>query len=135
MKQALALASLALVLAGCQLPPERNPRPLPDDSGPLPYADLLTRARAQATVATEAFYVNCWAEVEDAARGLEQTARFLQKAEDVPPTHKDTLPKLTSALARDSAKLKEAAIMRNIDDTTVIMRRINLTIREMRLSP
>src|SRR5947199_10490123 len=86
------LGLLLLTLAGCQLPPERlPPPPLPDTSGPLPYAELLTRARLQATAATEACYLDRWADLDDMARGLEQTARFLPKATEVPAKHKDRL--------------------------------------------
>ena len=48
---------LCLVLfAGCQLPPEQVPlKPLPED-GPLQaYADIVNRARVQASAANEAF--------------------------------------------------------------------------------
>ena len=83
MKRFLLTGALLLSLSACQLPPERVPlQRLPENGPPLPYAELLTRARAQATVATEAFYVNRWADLEDAAAGLEQTARFLKVSEE-----------------------------------------------------
>jgi hypothetical protein len=134
MKRTLLLASL-LVLAGCQLPEDRLPRPLPDDAPPMAYAELLTRARAQARVATEAFYVDKWAELEDAARGLEQTARFLPKAVDVPPSHKDLIPKVSTDLSKQAGKLREAALAKNEKDTTEILKQVNLKVRELRLAP
>lgn len=133
MKRTLLLASL--LVFGCQLPPERLPRPLPDDAPPLTYAELLTRARTQATVATEAFYVDKWAEVEDAARGLEQTAKFLVKSEDVPPTHKERLPRVSSELSKVAVRLREAALMKNVKDTNEVLQQVNLTVRELRLAP
>jgi hypothetical protein len=132
MKRILLLASL--LMFGCQLPPERLPRQLPDDSPPLAYAELLTRARAQASVATEAFYVDKWAELEDAARGLDQTAKFLVKSTDVPPSHKDRLPQVSSELREEAAKLREAALTKNVKDTTELLKQVNLTVRELRLA-
>jgi hypothetical protein len=135
MKRTLLLASLTVLLIGCQLPPERLPRALPDDSAPLPYAEMLTRARAQARVAYEALFVDNWPDVEDAARGLEQTAKFLLKADDVPPNHRAMLPRVCANLASDGAKLREAALAKNAKESTAILQRINLTVREMRLDP
>ncbi len=125
---------MLLFIAGCQMPAERLPRPLPDDSGPLPYAELLTRARAQAKVMLESFYVDKWADLEDAARGLEQTARFLERAEDVPDTHRESLPALCASLSKNSAKLREAAAVKNVDDVNKLMSEINKEVRQMRLS-
>jgi hypothetical protein len=135
MNRTLLVASLSLVLLGCQLPPERLPRQLPDDNPPLPYAELLTRARTQARIAYEAQFVDRWGDMEDAARGLEQTAKFLLKAEDVPPSHKETLPKVCAALAVDAGKLREAAVAKNAKESTALMTRINLNVRELRLAP
>jgi len=135
MKRTLLVASCTLVLLGCQLPPERLPRQLPDDSPPLPYAELLTRARAQARIAYEAQFVDRWSDMEDAAHGLEQTAKFLLKAEDVPPSHKETLPKICARLAADGAKLREAALAKDPKESTALLQRINLAVRELRLAP
>jgi len=135
MKRTLPLAFFALVLVGCQLPPERLPRQLPDDNPPLPYAELLTRARAQARIATESLYVDRWGDLEDAARGLEQTSKFILKAEDVPPAHKGMLPKVCASLTADASKLREAAVMKDAKETTVVLQRINLAVRELRLAP
>ena len=134
MKRILLAASLLLPLCACQLPPERTPLPrLPENGPPLPYAELLTRARAQATIATEAFYVNRWDDLEDAAKGLEQTARFLAKAEDVPAKQKDVLPVISGDLGKDAGKLREAAAAKNVKGATDALQRIHLKIRELRL--
>src|SRR5207237_475860 len=118
---------------GCQLPPERLPvRPLPEDSPPLPYAELLTRARLQSTTANEAFYVNSWGELEDAARGLGQTARFLAKAIEVPDSRKDTLAADAKTLADDADKLRDAAKNRDDKLANEIMQRVNLKVRQLR---
>jgi hypothetical protein len=126
--------ALASVTAGCQLPPERPaPPPLLEDSPPLPYAQLLTRARQQATAATEAFYVNRWADLEEDAKGLEQTARFLKKATDVPVAHASTIGNDAEALRTDAAKLRENARSQNASQINEIMQRINLKVRELRI--
>jgi hypothetical protein len=134
MKQWLLAGCLALI--GCQAPPERVPlQRLPENGPPLPYAELLTRARAQATAATESFYVNRWGEIEDAARALEQTARYLPRAEDVPANRKEVLPRSSSELALESARLREAAVAQNEKDVNASLQRIHLLVRELRLAP
>jgi hypothetical protein len=125
-----------LVLAfftSCQLPPERLPlMPLPEDGPPLPFADAMTRARAQAMAGTEAFYVNRWGDLEDAARALEQTARFLPKATDIPAQHRDTLPVQAGDLGKDAVKLREAAKSRDVKTANDLLQRIHLKVRELR---
>ena len=135
MRQAL-LAAMALALAaGCTAPPERVPlQPLPETGQTLPYAELLTRARAQASAANDAFYVNRWGDLEDLAKGLDQTARFLAKASEVPARNKDTLNEVTADLAKNALKLKEAAVAKNVKDATEAMRLINVNVRQLRLT-
>jgi hypothetical protein len=134
MNRALVLAILFIPLTGCQLPSERTPlRALPEDGPPLPYAELLTRARLQATTATEAFYVNKWAELDEAASALAQTARYLEKATDVPARHKDTLPVAAGDLGKDATNLREAAKEQDVKKAGEILQRIHLKVRELRL--
>lgn len=134
MNRALPTGLFVLVIAGCQLPPERMPlQPLPENAAPLPYAELLTRARMEATAATEAFYVSRWVELEDAARGLEQTARFLPKAVEVPAKSKDRLTARAKELEAEAGKLRDAAKAQQVRDTNEILQRINLKVRELRI--
>src|SRR5437773_343840 len=78
MNRAWQSALLMLALAGCQLPPEQVPlKPLVENGPAQPYADLVSRARVQAAAANEAFYVDKWFDLEDAGKGLENTARFM----------------------------------------------------------
>lgn len=134
MHRARYLGFILFLLAGCQLPAERLPlRLLPEDGPPLPYAELLTRARMQATTATEAFYVNKWGDLDESAKGLLQTARFLQKSSDVPAKHKDTLPVMAGDLAKEATQLQEAAKAQEVKKAGEILQRITLKIREMRL--
>jgi hypothetical protein len=126
--------SLLFLLSACQLPPERTTlQPLPEDGLPQPYARLLTRARDQAYIANYSFYDNNWTGMEDAARGLEQTARFLVKAEDVPPNQKDALPVVSGDLAAAANKLLEAAKAKDVDDATKAMATVHRTVRGLRL--
>src|SRR5437867_4808632 len=109
MSRSLCLGFI-LLLAGCRLPSERMPVvALTEDSPPLPYAELLTRARLIASAANESFFVDRWLELEDNAKSLEQTARFLAKATEVPAKFKDTLAVQAADLAKEAVKLKDIA--------------------------
>ncbi len=132
MSRAIWFAALLLVL-GCTLPPEQVPiKPLPEDGPAQPYAELVSRARTQATAANEAFYINRWSDLEDAARGLEQTARFLGKAADVPGKHKDTLAGETNDLGKEAVQLRDAARDHDTKRATESLQRINLQVRGLR---
>jgi hypothetical protein len=133
MSRAFYPAVCLLTLVGCQLPPEQVPlKPLPEDGPAQAYADLLNRARVQAASANEAFYVNRWADLEDAAKGLEQTAAYLAKAADIPAKHKDSLPGEVSNLVKDTKLLREAAKTQNVGQANEILQRINFKVRELR---
>lgn len=136
MKRALMCATVLTVLASCQTGPEqRTPpvAPLPDKVTAMPYGRLLERARAQAKQATEAFYVDGWDDLADAARGLEQTAQYLIRAEDVPPRHKVTLATMSGDLGKSARALREAAERKDVKLTTEVLTRIQVQVREMRL--
>ena len=125
--------SLLLLATACASPPEKVIiPPLPENGGGVPFADLLQRARLQAGAANEAFYVDGWAELEDAAKGLEQAARLLPKATEVPVRHKDSLDKLSAGLAKDAASLREAAKAKEVSRSNQLLQRINLAVRELR---
>ena len=135
MRKMLLLGALLASLPACQVPERAYlPPPLPDKVTPRPYAELLSRARAQATLATNAFYVNNFTDVEESARGLEQTAQYLGKAEDVPAKHKDTLATLSTDLGKLAKSLSEAAAVKDVKKTTDIMGKLQVKVREMRLS-
>jgi hypothetical protein len=133
MRRTLLFTCLLLIVPACQLPERAALRPLPEDGPPLPYAELLTRARAQTMIATEAFYINRWPDVEDAARGLEQTAHYLAKAEDVPAKQKEQLEALSTSLTKDATKLRDAAKAQDEKNANETLQRLHLTVREMRL--
>jgi hypothetical protein len=132
MNRVVCLGMLVLA-AGCVVAPERAPlRPLPEDSKPLAYGDLVGRARLLASAGNEAFYINRWSDLEESARGLEQTARFLLKSTEVPAGHKDKLAVEAGDLARNSAKLAEAARAKDVRQANELLQRINLKVRELR---
>jgi hypothetical protein len=134
MNRAHVLAIAFAFLLGCASPGERTQlKPLPEDNQPVPYAELLTRARQQSAAATEAFYVNKWADLEDAAKGIEQTARYLTKASDVPVKLRDSLPVLAGDLAKEAGKLNEAARARDVQKVNESQQRIHLKVRELRI--
>jgi hypothetical protein len=129
----ICILVFTLLALGCQTPPPRAAAPiLADDAGPMPFADLVIRARGQAMTALEAYYVDHWAEVEEAARGLEQTARFLRRASDVPPIRQGDLSVRADTLAEGSKQLREAAKSRASEQVNAVLQRINSQVRELR---
>jgi hypothetical protein len=133
MRKLWMLGSLMMALTACQVAPEKSLTPLPDKVTAMPYGRLLERARLQATQANEASYDNRWAGLIEAAQGLEQTAQFMMKAEDVPAKHKDTLATASNDLGKLAASLKQAAEAKDIKKTDSIMANIHVKVREMRL--
>jgi hypothetical protein len=124
-------AGLLLSGLGCVAPADRvSLQPLPENGQVLPYAELLTRVRGQANRANEAFYLDHWGELEDMAKGIEQTARFLAKAHEVPAKNKDILTEVTGDLAKSARKLKEAAAAKNEKDTRDALQQINVKVRQ-----
>jgi hypothetical protein len=116
--------------SGCRLP-ETAVKPFPE--GPsFTYQDLLLRARTQATTAVEAFYVDGWGDIADAAAGLEQTARFLPRSAEIPDAFKEKLAAETDVLRQDALKLGEAARAKNARAVNDALQRINLRIRDLR---
>ena len=133
MSRAILVGLFLFFLAGCQLPPEQVPlKPLPQDGPPQGYADLVNRARVQAGAANEAFYVNKWADLEDVAKSLEQTATYLSKAPDVPARHKGLLPAETADLTKDAKLLGDAAKAQDVKQANEILQRIHFKVRELR---
>ncbi len=122
-----------LAVAACRLPPDRPPlKPLPEEGQVYSCGEILSRARVQATMALEAFYVNGWADLEEAAQGLEQTARYLPKASEPPAAFKDKVAAESKILAKDAFRLRVAAQAKNVQDANDALQRINLKIRSLR---
>jgi hypothetical protein len=125
------LCAVTLLAIGCRLPPEREAlRALPE-SRLFSYDELLHRARAQATAAVEAFYVDGWRDLEDAAAALEQTSRFLPKTSNIPASMQTKLDSEADALRREAVQLGDAARARQVQRTNEALQRLNLRIREL----
>src|SRR5438067_10434862 len=133
MSRVLYPSLFLVLLVGCQLPPEQVAlKPLPDDGPPQAYADILNRERVQATAANEAFYVNRWTDLEDAAKGLEQTAGYLTKTADVPTRHKAVVAGEAETLIKETLLLRDAARSQDVKQANEILQQINLKVRELR---
>lgn len=132
---ALCLIALCLVaLVACRLPPDRPPlKPLPEEGQVFSYAEIVSRARIQATMALEAFYVDGWVDLEEAAAGLEQTARYLPKTSEQPADLKDKIGDESKVLAKDAFRLRVAAQAKNVQEANDVLQRINLKIRALRV--
>src|SRR4051812_32060473 len=91
MRRVLFLLGVLLSLTGC-CARERQKMQLLPDNATLPYTELLDRAKVQVSLATEAFHVDDWLELQTAALALDQTARLFPKALDIPKEFKAALP-------------------------------------------
>jgi hypothetical protein len=124
---------LVVLSISCRAPVEKLPlMPVPVDGQPLSYSDVVQRARVQASVALEAFYVDQWGDLDGAAAALEQSAGLLRKAVEVPPARQAALGKDADELARLAAQLHEAAGAKDVARANDLMQRINLKVRELR---
>jgi hypothetical protein len=120
-------------IVGCRLPPDREPlRPLPENGARFSYGELLTRLHSQATVAMDAFFVDAWIELDDAALGIDQTARFLAKATDAPEHLRVSLAQSCTNLQKEATRLAEAARKKNVDTATEALQRVTLQIRQLK---
>jgi hypothetical protein len=136
MSRFFAVSVFLVALGACRLPPDRTPlNPLPEDGQVFTYEEILSRARAQAATALEAFFVDNWGELADAARGLEQTARFLPKAVEPPANLAGKLVKESVILHKDALRLIDAANARDVNAANETLQRIHLKVRQLRPEP
>lgn len=136
MKRLWFCGLIVAILTSCQGGPDQRSAPLtplPEKVQPLPYGRLLERARSQARAANEAFYVDNWTDLEEAARGLEQIAQYLVVAEDRPAKHRDTIMTMSADLGKQARALREAASAKDVKKTTELLTRIQVLVRDMRL--
>jgi uncharacterized alpha-E superfamily protein len=127
-----ALLLSVLLFGGCQAVERVSVSPLPDNAAPMPFGDLVARARLQATAANEAFYVDNWLALEDVARGIEQTSRFLKRSQDVPAARMADLDSRCDTLAREAGELRISAQKHDIQQINAILQRIHYQVRELR---
>lgn len=124
----LVLLLAVAFLSGCRMAGDREDLKLFDEKKPiLNYPELYLRARSQASLALEAFYVDSWTDLDDAAKALEQTARFLPKANDSPGD-----PGLCEKLQADAVRLGEAARAKDVRVANEVLQRIQFDIRTLR---
>lgn len=124
--------ALLILLAGCQGPEKVQVMPLPAEGEAASYADVVQRARAQATTANEFFYVDNWPALLESADALEKTARYLLKSNDVPAGKKDALPGRVEELVKLTGQLRDAAKAQDVKKTNDVLQQINLKVRELR---
>jgi len=133
MREILLCCTILVGLSGCRLPPDREPyRPLPENGARYSYGELLSRLHSQANAAMDAFFVDAWVELDDAASGIDQTARFLAKADDPPDRLKTNLVQQCSLLQKEADRLGEAARKKNADVATESLQRLTLQIRQLK---
>jgi hypothetical protein len=122
---------LLVMLAGCRTSVQEGLKPLPEGGPPLTFVEMVARSRAQAGAALDSFYIDAWFEVEVAGQRLEQTARLLPKAAEIPEALKTKIDAEADALRQDAGKLVEAARAKNAQQANEAMQRINLRIRQL----
>ena len=123
---------LIVFAAGCRVVEREGMTALPDNGPPLPYVEMLNRARGQAGAALDAFYLDAWPDLEQAAQRLEQSAKLLPKTTLVPDAFKTKLDAESDQLRQDALKLAEAARTKNGAQANDAMQRINQRIRQLR---
>lgn len=123
---------LIVLLVGCRVVERDGMLPLPENGPALTYQDMLSRARSQAGAALDGFYIDSWAEVEQAAVRLEESAKQLPKTLQIPDAFKTKLPGEADLLRQDASKLQEAARTKNATQANEAMQRINQRIRQLR---
>lgn len=127
---------LLFCTAGCitTAEPNRPPiQPLPAaDGAAMSYKEVMIRARALASTANEAFYIDQWVEVEKAAANLEETAQYIPRSTEIPGARKASLEARSLDLAKAAHALRSAAKAKDEKTTNETMQRINLLVRELR---
>jgi len=126
---------LLVALIGCRLAEREGMNPLPDNAPPLSYDEMVTRARGQAASALDAYYIDAWMDLEQAAQRLEQSARLLPKSTHIPDAFKAKVEPEADLLRQDAVKLLEAARAKNAAGANEAMQRINQRIRQLRPQP
>ncbi len=124
-----------LCVAGCQSPEKAAIQPLPPDSPPMAYSELVARGKAQVAAAHEFFYQDRWDEVKQAAVALQETAHRLSalKPDNVPTIKQEQLADLTKELTQAALQLNEAGLDKDVTKATESFRRLHLVVRQLRV--
>jgi hypothetical protein len=123
---------LIVATVGCRMAEREGMNPLPENAAPLSYDEMVTRARGQASSALDAYYIDAWLDLEQAAQRLEQSARLLPKSTHIPEAFKTKVEPEADQLRQDAVKLVEAARAKNAKDANDAMQRITQRIRQLR---
>jgi hypothetical protein len=123
---------LIVAMLGCRGAEREGLNPLPDNAAPLSYEEMVNRARGQASSALDAYYIDAWLDLEQAAQRLEQSARLLPKSTHIPEPFKAKLEPESDLLRQDAVKLMEAARAKNASAANDAMQRITQRIRQLR---
>lgn len=124
----------AIVLFGCATGDRASAPPpiIPADGATVNYAELVGSLRQVAWRATESFYRDDWATLDDAAESLEKAATVLKQTKNVPPRIQGVLVSRCDELFAESAKVKSAAAARSADQVGNHLQRVHILIRELR---
>jgi hypothetical protein len=131
MLRARSFLLLIFLVAGCRLADREGMNPLPENAPPLSYDEMINRARGQSAAALDAYYIDAWLDLEQAAQRLEQTARLLPKTTNIPEVFKTKVEPEADLLRKDAVKLLEAARAKNAAQANDAMQRVNQRIRQL----
>lgn len=130
----IALCVVLANLIGCVSSAERvDVPPTPINVQEMTYRDVLTRARLQATAATEAFYLDNWQSLQSTAGSLEETAKQIPQAQNVPADKKEQIDKDAARLASLARELGQAAQKQDIETSNDRLQQIGLLIRNFQV--
>ena len=131
MQRTILLLAISALSLSCLGDAERLPPPLPRDGTALPYSQVLTRLSAQTNAAKEEHFLNHWDALVDVSLTLEQSAGYLLKSPDLPPTHKVQIEKTVGDLNVNILRLREAGRRKDQTESLEMIRRIHNEIREL----
>jgi hypothetical protein len=124
-----------LGLASCQSAEKAAIQPLPPDQPPLSYAELVARGKAQVAAAHEFSYQDRWADMQQAANAMRETAGMLAnlKADNVPAGKRADLDRLTREMTEAANALHDSGkAPQDINKTADALRRLHLVVRQLR---
>lgn len=108
---------------------------LPETTPAQPFSDLVTRARSQALAATECFYLNKWQDLEEIAKVMSQTARFMERATGIPAARQQQVLAIAAEIVQESSKLSTLAKSHDEPATQQCLQRIQVKVRELHEKP
>jgi hypothetical protein len=143
MRRALHPVWLLLLTAGCVVAPDQdraNPpaeqvpiKPRVKNGPPQGFAELAKLVFHQVEAADQAYFVNKWPEVEEAAKQIQETAELFSKAPDVPARYKDNLSvEVVRDLKSAAAMLEEAARAKNVKNADEAFQKLQLKVHQLR---